>query len=174
MIDETKSWRWVWKQKTLPQRPSCHSLHRTLHSPGQSTFRMVMTKKEINFFPEAFPYKMEVCHLYLWVLWVSKYGSCWANSCKDEQDRALPFVVLSATPHSLRGEGAFAGTWGHCKLPSVRASGTLRRAPWETVSDTSAPPGNIGNANSQAPPRPTESETRRVRPSYLGFHKPSG
>lgn len=81
-----------------------------------------------------FPYKIEVCHFYLWVLWVSKYGSCWANSCRDEQDRALPFMVLSTTPHSVKGDRAYTGTQGCCQSPSVQSMGIIRRVIWETGS----------------------------------------
>lgn len=78
-------------------------LHIILDSPEQNKILLLrlLIKKKSNVFQKDYLIKMWnvmcICGF---------YGS--ANSCKDEQDRALPSVVLSTTPHFLRGD------WSNC------------------------------------------------------------
>lgn len=76
---------------------------------------MVFIKRNY-LFPKMLPYKILECHMHLWVLRVR-------NSCKDEQERAWPSVVLSThtpLPQKKWGPDRHSGCG---KLPLVCAYG---------------------------------------------------
>lgn len=76
---------------------------------------MVFIKRNY-FFPKMLPYKILECHMHLWVLRVR-------NSCKDEQERAQPSVVLSTHTPLPQKKWCPDGHSGCGKLPLVYAYG---------------------------------------------------